>query len=187
MRTSLRVVGAKARGPRGRRQCKRCATPPLIPAHRRTRFRVLCYPHRIHSQNRSLIDKWAPLALFVSANVLRGPSAIVKLLQDVNAKSVIFSGTELKENQGLRLDDLMDLYEWLRHPGITLSKLEVNTRVRLMKTKLFLFYLVASPGIPADRVHHTIRMLPYAISRSPRVHVARLAVIVSFPVPLSLR
>jgi hypothetical protein len=104
------------------------------------------------------MDRWTPLALFVSANVHRGSKAIVRLIQDLNTKTDIFNGKELKENQGLRIDDLRDLYDWLENPGIALTKLEVNKRVRLMKTKLYLFYFVASPGIPMDKVHPSIRM-----------------------------
>jgi hypothetical protein len=115
---------------------------------------------------RNVMDKWGPLALFVSANISRGSARIVKVIWDVNAYAEVFNGGVLKENQGLRLSDLRQLFAWLEKPGITLTKLEVNRKVRAMKIKLFLYYMVASPTIPIHLVHPSISMLQYATSRT---------------------
>ena len=112
------------------------------------------------------MDRWGPLALFLSANLPRGIKAIVSVISVANSKVETFNGKELKDNQGLRIIDLRSLYKWLENPGIVLTKNEVNRRCRLMKTKLYLYYLVASPDIPEEYVHPSISMCQYAKSRT---------------------
>jgi hypothetical protein len=129
------------------------------------------------------MDKWSPLALFVSANLPMGSKAIVNTIFVANSKTETFNGKELKDNQGLRIVDLRALYKWLNNPGIVLTKNEVNKRCRLMKTKLYLYYLVASPEIPPEFVHPTISMCHYAKSRT----LAFLCLCFPCPVPKPFR
>lgn len=115
---------------------------------------------------KNLTDKWGPFALFISANIAVGSRHIVSVIQEVNAKSEVLTSAVFKDNQGLRLANLRDFFLWLERPGIILTKIEVSKRLRLMKTKLYLYYLVASPSIPDYKVHASISMLEYATSRT---------------------
>jgi hypothetical protein len=115
---------------------------------------------------RIVMDKWVPLALFVSANIALGSARIVSTIQEVNAKTEVFTSGVLKDNQGLRLTDLRALFLWLENPGIVLTRLEVNKRAKLMKIKLYLYYLVANPAKENTRTHPSLSMSLYATSRT---------------------
>jgi hypothetical protein len=114
------------------------------------------------------MDRWVPLALFVSANIALGSARIVSTIQEVNAKAEVFTSGVLKDNQGLRLTDLRALFLWLENPGIVLTRTEVNKRAKLMKTKLYLYFLVANPSPHNNRTHANLSMSLswYATSRT---------------------